>query len=433
MAPEKLQNTEFAVIVDKLNKHFEPKDSIIVKRFIFRKRMQLPGETLTSYIAQLRKLADGCNFQVLEEELRDQLVVGILDSNLQKKLLSDSNLTFKSATDMAIASEAANLQVDELKNTATVNKAEVYKPRGQEKNTSKPCWRCTGNHQPETCWAVNQECHYCTKIGHIEKACLAKKKNLPRVTKEKTGKKPEVQKQKNNNMVEEVTEDRLYDINWVNNNSDPIVVKVCINGVSETMQVDTGCSNTIVGETVFEKIKNKSNIGLKPSTLHLKTWTNQKVGVLGETIVTVKYKGQIHELPMLVGTGNGVSLLGRNWLNVLGIQINGINVVSAMTEESVQQIINKFPEVFDGNLTGHKGTPVKIELKEGHVPKFLKYRNLPFAIKPKVEAALEKLVQQGILTPVQHSKWATPIVPVVKPNKEVRICGDYRSTVIRQY
>ena len=43
---------------------------------------------------------------------------------------------------------------------------------------------------------------------------------------------------------------------------------------------------------------------------------------------------------------------------------------------------------------------------------------------------VDKLVEQEILTPVQFSEWAAPIVPVLKSDKKhVRICGDFKQTV----
>ena len=36
---------------------------------------------------------------------------------------------------------------------------------------------------------------------------------------------------------------------------------------------------------------------------------------------------------------------------------------------------------------------------------------------------------EGTLEPVQISEWASPIVPVIKPDKSVRICGDFKQTV----
>lgn len=50
-------------------------------------------------------------------------------------------------------------------------------------------------------------------------------------------------------------------------------------------------------------------------------------------------------------------------------------------------------------------------------------------MKPKVDAELKHLEREGILYKVKFSDWATPIVPVVKPNGTVRVCGDYKSTV----
>ena len=50
-------------------------------------------------------------------------------------------------------------------------------------------------------------------------------------------------------------------------------------------------------------------------------------------------------------------------------------------------------------------------------------------MKPKVEVELKRLEEEGILRKVKFSNWSTPIVPVVKPNGAVRICGDYKITV----
>ena len=56
---------------------------------------------------------------------------------------------------------------------------------------------------------------------------------------------------------------------------------------------------------------------------------------------------------------------------------------------------------------------------------------MPYALRPKVEAELTRLEKEGILNKVEHtcSAWATPIVPVVKRNGSVRICGDFKVSV----
>ena len=62
-------------------------------------------------------------------------------------------------------------------------------------------------------------------------------------------------------------------------------------------------------------------------------------------------------------------------------------------------------------------------------PRFYKARAVPYALQPKVEAALKKFEADGVIKPVQFSQWAAPIVPVVKSDGSVCICGDYKVTL----
>ena len=71
----------------------------------------------------------------------------------------------------------------------------------------------------------------------------------------------------------------------------------------------------------------------------------------------------------------------------------------------------------------------RIDVNPQAQPRFCKARPVPFALKHKVEAELDRLHKEGIVEAVQSAEWAAPIVPVVKSDGSVRICGDYRLTV----
>ena len=48
--------------------------------------------------------------------------------------------------------------------------------------------------------------------------------------------------------------------------------------------------------------------------IQLKTYTNEKLSVLGQHNVTVRYGDQVQKLIITVVDGDGPSLLGRDWL-----------------------------------------------------------------------------------------------------------------------
>ena len=54
---------------------------------------------------------------------------------------------------------------------------------------------------------------------------------------------------------------------------------------------------------------------------------------------------------------------------------------------------------------------------------------MPYAIKEKVEDELSNMVKQNIISPISHSNWSAPIVPIQKTSGVFRICGDFKVTV----
>ena len=60
-----------------------------------------------------------------------------------------------------------------------------------------------------------------------------------------------------------------------------------------------------------------------------------------------------------------------------------------------------------------------------------KARPVPYSLKAKVEAELNRLLEHGITEPVRFADWAASIVPVLKRDGSIRICGDYKVTTNR--
>ena len=95
----------------------------------------------------------------------------------------------------------------------------------------------------------------------------------------------------------------------------------------------------------------------------------------------------------------------------------------------LHELLSKYQDVFAEGLGTLKGVKAKIYVDQGAEPKCIKARAVPYALRTNVEVELERLEREGIISLVEFSEWAAPIVPVAKSNGTVRICGDYKLTV----
>ena len=125
--------------------------------------------------------------------------------------------------------------------------------------------------------------------------------------------------------------------------------------------------------------------------------------------------------------GTGASLLDRNWLQKIRLDWQKIHQLQQIP--ALQETLKRYAEVFENQLGEIKGIEARIDIDPQARPCFCKARPVPFALKHKVEAELDRLLKEGIVESMKSAELAAPIVPVVKSDGSVRICGDYRMTV----
>ena len=121
LSPVKPQENTFDELKAELKKHFEPKKVVIAERFNFHRRNQASDESITEYVAELRKLTTNCDFgDYLEEALRDRFFCGLCSETTQKQLLTEAELTFQHAVEIAQAIEAAEKKSEQFEKTGHV-------------------------------------------------------------------------------------------------------------------------------------------------------------------------------------------------------------------------------------------------------------------------------------------------------------------------
>ena len=166
--PEKPSAKTFAELKKLVKDHVNPKPLVIAERYKFYQRSQEEGESVKEFLAQLRGLSEHCNFgDFLDEAIRDRFVCGLRSHRIQRRLLTEADLTLANATKIAAGIEIADQEADRLKTDSgkVKIKTEVCKTGKKARNfTSQP--------------TREKSCHRCGKKDTLTTSAFIKKQSV---------------------------------------------------------------------------------------------------------------------------------------------------------------------------------------------------------------------------------------------------------------
>ena len=251
MAPAKPSENTFEQLTELLN---SPPPSEVMQRFRFNTRVRKPGESLATYVAELRRLAEFCNFEaILDKMIRDRLVSGINDNIATKELIIRASLNIRESNRDSPGSRGGREIFERAESSQTrtrrwgqfTNKPEpVHEITWQSRKPSN-CYCCgTPGHKAAECRHKDKVCHLCNKKGHLAKMCKAQSSGT---------RKPQKTRHKQIWLVEDElsgdSEDSLGKIQAVKQSGGKLPpLKVCIQ-VDECkilMEIDMGASISIM-------------------------------------------------------------------------------------------------------------------------------------------------------------------------------------------
>ena len=167
-----------------LNNYFAERRNVIVERGHFNKRSQKPGESVKTFIQDLYRLADNCNYGALRDDLiRDRIVVGALDDSLSDRLQSKGTLILTQAVQMSRQAESRAQNRDIVRGDNKSVQVEFVNPgksgnkKPLSKENSKPTpscgWCGYERNSCQACLAKDATCNKCKKKGHFQTVCCS--------------------------------------------------------------------------------------------------------------------------------------------------------------------------------------------------------------------------------------------------------------------
>lgn len=137
-------------------------------------------------------MSKSCEFLTLNDSLiRDRIVRGVYNKDVQEKLLNTVNLTLDKAVELCRNKEISKVQVERVQGSLSVvsekiNKIDINSTNDRRSNPSNKSSKglgiisyknCGSNHEIRNCSAYGKKCNRCRWYNHFEKCCRQRRVN----------------------------------------------------------------------------------------------------------------------------------------------------------------------------------------------------------------------------------------------------------------
>ncbi|UYV80244.1 K02A2.6-like [Cordylochernes scorpioides] len=367
---------------------------------------QKDGESIDSFITELKGLSTSCEFESQKDSLiRDRIVYGIQDKALQERLLREPNLTLLKAIEMCKTDEISKQQIKIMQNNQNICQIRKYEKKhspkqNQESEKEFKCQRCGKSHRAKNCPAWGKRCSKCKKMNHFAAFC---KSSAIRSLNDET-----------EETVWSIHEAKvIHTLEWKKS--------IIVNGKEICFKLDSGAEVNVLPYTFTRQMK---GLEIFQTNRKLTSYTGHEIKIKGIATLNCKTKNKTESLEFFIADGYYQPILGIEAIEKLSL-IKKCDAVQTEQNNSAKEILNRHKNIFEG--IGRLPIEHKIRLKENATPVIAPSRKIPFSIREKVKAELERMEKLDIIEKVEEpSEWTHPIVVVQKPSGDVRICMDPR-------
>ena len=166
LAPESPVGKTVKRLSETLIYHLKLQPIIIAERYKFYCRNQSENETITEYLAELRKLTLNCDFKdFLDQALRDRFVCGLQNNSIKRRLLAERKSTLNSAIGLAKTMKNADIETQIISADIRTENPNAIN------NATRKCYRCNlTKHLANVCRFKDAKCNNCHMNGHISKS-----------------------------------------------------------------------------------------------------------------------------------------------------------------------------------------------------------------------------------------------------------------------